>query len=78
MDNQHRKISGYRELSQEEVDAMNAIKELEREMGALYKSISTVEGVDQRHLALARTNLQQGFMWFVRAIAKPADPFTSE
>lgn len=26
MDNQHRKISGYRELSQDEVDLMNAIK----------------------------------------------------
>ncbi|MND21565.1 hypothetical protein D3C87_930350 [compost metagenome] len=26
MDNQHRKISGYRELSQEEVDLMNRIK----------------------------------------------------
>lgn len=26
MDNQHRKIKGYRELSQEEVDLMNAIK----------------------------------------------------
>lgn len=28
MDNQHRKISGYRELSQEEIDLMNEIKAL--------------------------------------------------
>lgn len=28
MENQHRKISGYRELSQEEIDLMNEIKEL--------------------------------------------------
>lgn len=27
MENQHRKISGYRELSQEEIDLMNRIKE---------------------------------------------------
>lgn len=26
MDNQHRKITGYRELSQDEIDLMNAIK----------------------------------------------------
>jgi len=25
---------------------------------------------------LAKTNLQQGFMWFVRSIAKPVDPFS--
>lgn len=28
MDDQHRKIRGYRELSQEEIDLMNRIKEL--------------------------------------------------
>lgn len=28
MENQHRKISGYRELSQEEIDLMNEIKAL--------------------------------------------------
>lgn len=28
MDNQHRKISGYRELTQEEIDLMNKIKSL--------------------------------------------------
>jgi len=28
MDNQHRKISGYRELNQEEIDLMNEIKAL--------------------------------------------------
>lgn len=44
--------------------------------GALFKQISQVEGVDPRLLALAKTNLQQGFMWFVRSIAKPADPFS--
>ena len=31
---------------------------------------------DPRLLALAKSNLQQGFMWFVRSIAKPADPFS--
>lgn len=32
MENQHRKISGYRELSQEEIDLMNRIKEKGQEL----------------------------------------------
>lgn len=35
MENQHRKISGYRELSQEEIDLMNRIKEKGAELLAL-------------------------------------------
>lgn len=75
MENQHKKITGYRDLSQSEIDGMNSIKALEKDTGDLFKQISDVEGVDPRLLALAKTNLQQGFMWFVRSIAKPADPF---
>lgn len=73
MDNQHKKITGYRDLSQSEIDGMNSIKALETDAGELFKQIGQIEGVDQR--TLAKTNLQQGFMWFVRSIAKPADPF---
>lgn len=76
MENQHRKITGYRELNQSELDGMNSIKALEADAGDLFKQIAKIEGVDHRLLALAKTNLQQGFMWFVRAIAKPADPFS--
>ncbi len=75
MDNQHKKITGYRDLTQAEIDGMNSIKALEADAGALFKHIQQVEGVDQRELALARTKLQDGFMRFVRAIARPADPF---
>lgn len=75
MDNQHKKISGYRDLSQSEIDGMNSIKSLEVDVGELFKQIGEIQGVDQRSMALAKTNLQQGFMWFVRAIAKPSNPF---
>ena len=34
MENQHRKIKGYRELNQEEIDLMNEIKVKAAEMGA--------------------------------------------
>ncbi len=76
MDNQHKKITGYRDLTQSEIDGMNSIKSLEADVGNLFKQIGEIEGVDPRLLSLAKTNLQQGFMWFVRSIAKPADPFS--
>lgn len=75
MDNQHKKISGYRDLSQSEIDGMNSIKGLEAEVGALFQQIQGIQDIDGRSMALAKTNLQQGFMWFVRAIAKPSNPF---
>ena len=78
MDNQHQKIKGYRDLSQGEIDAMNRIKALAEEVGALCKSFDgPVPGADGpfmpdlRWLAIARTDLQKGFMFLTRAIAKP-------
>lgn len=76
MENQHKLIKGYRDLSQSEIDGMNSIKALEADAGDLFKQIEQIDGVDKRSLALAKTKLQEGFMWFVRSIAKPADPFT--
>jgi hypothetical protein len=70
MDNQHRKITGYRELSQEEIDAMNAVKAVAEGVG---KMIVELEGkdVDKRWLAIAKTDLQKGFMALTRSITKP-------
>lgn len=39
MENQHRKISGYRELSQQEIDLMNRIKAKGAEMLALHAEL---------------------------------------
>lgn len=39
MENQHRKISGYRELSQEEIDLMNEIKTFGPQFQALLEKI---------------------------------------
>jgi hypothetical protein len=75
MENQHRKISGYRELSQEEINAMNNCKVVEMEVANLTKLIRSLPDTDQRAAALAVTNFQQGFMWLVRSIAKPADQY---
>lgn len=71
MENQHRKIAGYRELSQQEIDAMNAVKAKAEEMGLLLDALRDMPGIDQRALAIAKTDLQTGVMWAVRAIAQP-------
>lgn len=72
MDNQHRHIAGYRELSAEEIALMNALKAQGAEVGALLDQLKAMPTVDQRALAIARTELQTGLMWAVRAIAQPS------
>lgn len=71
MDNQHRKIKGYRELSQPEIDAMNAVKEKSAEVGVLIQEMESNKALDQRWVAIAKTDLQKGFMAATRSIAKP-------
>lgn len=71
MENQHRKITGYRELTEAEIGAMNAIKAKGAEMGELLDGMAALPGVDARALAIARTELQTGLMWAVRAVARP-------
>lgn len=71
MENQHRKITGYRELEQHEIDAMNAVKEMAKQVGELFEKLESTSGLDQRWIAIGKTNLQQGFMALTRAIAQP-------
>lgn len=72
MDNQHRRISGYRELSEAEISAVNALKKSAEAVGAQLDALSLLDGIDKRALAIAKTELQTGFMWAVRAVAKPS------
>lgn len=71
MKDQHEKITGYRDLSQEEIDLMNEGKELAIKCGEFINKLDKFKGIDLRCVALGKTNLQQGFMWAIRAIAKP-------
>jgi hypothetical protein len=75
MENQHRLISGYRDLSQAEIDAMNRIKETAEQARVLCEAIGNLiiygDGPDARWVSIARTHLQQGFMALTRAVAKP-------
>ena len=71
MENQHRKIKGYRELSQDEIDLMNRIKEKSAEVGALFDDLQSLDSVDKRWASIGKTQLQQGFMALTRSVAKP-------
>lgn len=77
VENQHEKIQGYRDLTEKEINTVNDIKDLEREFSDLWKNIkdSSILQADPRWLAVAKTNIQQGFMALTRAVTKPNDPF---
>lgn len=71
MENQHQHIKGYRDLSQAEIDAMNAIKVKGEELGALVASLRGNASLDQRWVSIGATDLQTGIMALVRAVAQP-------
>ena len=87
MKDQHKKIKGYRDLSQDEIDLMNRIKKHAEMTAELLNEVKDMRDAyqsemappltrsqfseSQRCLALAKTNLQTGQMWFVRAVALP-------
>lgn len=64
-------IKGYRELTENEIDTINSIKETAEEVGAIIEGMTDWDGADQRWVAIAKTDLQKGFMALVRAVAQP-------
>jgi len=85
MENQHRKIKGYRELNQDEIDLMNEIKIKGAEVGKLIEKVNKTNnhltqtgelnsdnlGDCFRWSAIAKTDIQTGLMALTRAVAKP-------
>lgn len=85
MKNQHTLISGYRDLTQEEIDLMNEIKQMEARVLALVQKVERKldnqmgEGETLRMSCAhpyrwadtARTDLEKGFMSLVRSVAQP-------
>jgi len=72
VENQHRQIHGYRELDERDIAIINAIKAKAQEVGALVEHVKHTHGSDIRWASIAQTELQQGFMALIRAVAKPA------
>lgn len=77
MENQHRRIKGYRELSQDEIDLMNEIKKQGEQLNALITKLNATNAatgghaIDMRWLNIGKTDLQKGIMSLVRSVARP-------
>lgn len=71
MDNQHRMITGYRDLSAAEIEAINHIKAVGSQLGELFDVLEQQPDIDQHWLAIAKTDMQRGCSAMIRAIARP-------
>ena len=71
MENQHRKIAGYRELNAEEIELMNAGKQLEASWNSFIDLLRDSPHVDQRQVSIAATDGESAFMRAIRSIARP-------
>jgi hypothetical protein len=71
MENQHRKIEGYRELNEEEIALMNMIKSTGKSIQVIISQLQDTKDIDQRWVSIGQTELQKGLMALTRAVAKP-------
>lgn len=71
MDNQHKLIKGYRDLTAEEIALMNEGKALAVQCGDFIAKLRATGGLDQRWVSIGATDLQTGFMAAIRGIARP-------
>lgn len=80
MNNQHEKIKAYRDLTQDEIDAMNFLKEKEREILAYLTKLDIGANSPNKpgNISLhrvwfysGRKDLQLAFMQLNRSIVKP-------
>lgn len=72
MDNQHKQIKGYRDLTQKEIDLMNKIKSLAEEVGKLVDEVLEQESdlySESGYELYKETygNLDDNFMWIESA-----------
>ncbi len=69
------KITGYRQLSEDEVALMNEGKALAEQCGAYIAKLRAMGHagltLDQRWVSIGATHLQEGFMAVTRGIAQP-------
>ena len=71
MENQHQKIKGYRDLTQEEIDLMNEVKIKGAELGTLIEKLDAMDEIDKEWLSAGKLGVQQGLMAITRAITRP-------
>jgi hypothetical protein len=75
VDDQHKKIDGYRDLTEAEIYYINRTKQAELDLGMLWRTINNILGVDKRWTSIAKTHFEEGFSALVRSIARPEERF---
>ena len=65
------KVTGYRQLNEQEAALMNEIKAHGVQLGALVDRLRATPALDQRWVSIGATDLQTGIMALVRAVAQP-------
>jgi hypothetical protein len=71
VDNQHKLIRGYRDLTEREISTINSVKDIGVQLGDLIAVLDNEKSTDKRWVSIAQTHFQQGIMAAVRSIAKP-------
>jgi hypothetical protein len=66
-------VTRYRNLSQTQIDLVNRIKAKGDELGQMIAYLGTLDEVEKRWLAIAKTNLQTGMMQLARAVFQPSN-----
>jgi len=64
-------IKGYRDLTADEIELVNEIKTTANDLDELIVTMTNLPNIDQRWVAIAKTDLQKGFMSLVRAVTRP-------
>lgn len=64
-------VTGYRQLTEDEIAFINEGKALGVSIGEFVDRVRAAPGSDMRWAAIGQTQLQQGLMALIRAIAQP-------
>lgn len=64
-------VAGYHEQTDTNVAQVNRHKAIEEKVLRMLDDLTGLEGIDQRWLAIGRTQIEQGFMAVNRAVFRP-------
>lgn len=71
MENQHKHIKGYCDLTAADISLMNEIEAEGEKLEVIIDKLMADPTTDKRWVSIGRTNLQQGIMALVRSVAQP-------
>lgn len=64
------KINTYRKLSDDNIQTINDVKQMEQDVADFADRLMSA-GANPRHVSIAKTHLETGYMYLIKAVAKP-------